>query len=64
MAQRTAIVNELKRTLRERGITYEQVRPSHEAESREREAPVRQRQLHLERIDAVCEFLTAHRAAG
>ncbi len=57
MAQRTAIVNELKRTLRERGITYEQVARHMKLSHASVKRLFASGSFTLERVDAVCEFL-------
>ena len=43
MAERLAIVRELKRALKERGLTYSDVAGALQAEPADREAPVRER---------------------
>ncbi len=57
MAQRIAIVNEIKRTLRERGITYEQVARHMKLSHASVKRLFANSSFTLERIDQICEFL-------
>jgi transcriptional regulator with XRE-family HTH domain len=57
MAQRLAIVTEIKRTLRERGITYEQVAKHMKLSHASVKRLFSVGSFTLERIDEVCELL-------